>query len=159
MDIFQKPKFEYLVTCMGCHLSDDTMVNPDQSLTIKVATMCGKENATLEVSPAQSMTASEAVRRAQLASSIHHVTRRNCTDCRNQYQHGCNAIEKHWLWSVEPKLGPILGIDRQGPYGAPTAPIMPEDLGITDESLIATARQEAQDAMHRSAEQAKKLKR
>lgn len=139
---FQDPKHTWSATIGGISVLPGTMLTQGREVSIKVQTMCGDECADATVSVMHDMTVVEAARRMQLAASIQHVTRRACTKCRNQYQYGTSHDEKKWLVSQEPKLGPIVGMDTRGEFGEPMGPVVPENIGETDQSTLDTFRRE-----------------
>lgn len=88
-----------------------TIVYPDQKkYVLRIMTMCGKEDVTIEAVPLVIEPMEIFARRAQIAGSIGHVTRRACHECLRAYRQRLTPFEKQFLYQTEPKLGPVLGI-------------------------------------------------
>lgn len=143
--IFQPPKFGWIAKVNGLHVSPGTILDTGTEVYIECTTMCGKEKAEGEFIIQKRMGVEEAVRRAQFASSIQHVTRRACEGCLNMYQKGTNSHEKQYLTTTHPELGPIIGLDSRGAYGAPLGAINPEEIGNTDQSALDTFQKDQAD--------------
>ena len=95
----------------GHHALPGTIVYPDsKKYVLVVTTMCGKEEVTIEAVPLVIEPAEVFARRAQIAASIGHVTRRACHACLRAYRQNLTPFEKKFLYQTEPKLGPVLGI-------------------------------------------------
>jgi len=155
---FKSPAHEWEASSHGLVLSPSSMIEVGNDIAIKCLTLCGEETARGEYTITQRMSVSEAVRRAQFASSIQHVTRRACLKCRDLYQHGTTRYERQYLTATHPELGPIVGMDLRGKYGVPLGSVAPEEIGVTDQSSIDEFRRNHADSQARVREQIKSLR-
>ena len=145
MTEFKQPVHAWTAKMFGVLVPPATRLTIGKELHITCTTMCGSEIADGDYIIQQEMSVEEAVRRAQFAASIQHVTRRGCKKCRDQYQHGTTSQERQYLNATHPELGPIVGLDQRGEYGAPLGPINPEELGTTDQSALDSFHKEQAD--------------
>lgn len=142
MSIFKPPAHGWVAKINGLHIPPKTMIDAGKEVYIECTTMCGNEKATGDFITRERMSVEEMVRRAQFASSIQHVTRRACKKCKDQYQHGTNAQERRFLFAEFPQLGPIVGMDMRGPYGAPLGTVNPEEVGDTNIDTLESFRKD-----------------
>ena len=145
MTIFNQPVHRWTAKMFGVHVSPATRLVAGKEIHIQCNTMCGGEIADGDYIIQQDMSVEEAVRRAQFAASIQHVTRRGCIKCKDQYQHGTTSSERDYLNSTHPELGPIVGLDQRGEYGAPLGDVVPEDIGTTDQTALDVFNKEQSD--------------
>lgn len=155
--MFNPPVHAWSATINGLAVPNNTMLDPGKEVEIVCKTMCGDETARGEYILQDRMSIEEAARRAQLAASIQHVTRRGCLKCRDAYQHGTNAYEKDFLRSTYPELGPIIGLDVRGKYGVLIGEAVPEELGETDQGTLDTFREEGRQQQQQLRELREKM--
>jgi hypothetical protein len=86
------------------------IARPGCEYEIIVNTLCGKEEVKLAASPKEVCDIVQFVRQVQLAASIHHVLRRECTECMLHYGQTLTPHERKFLYTSDPRLGSILGI-------------------------------------------------
>jgi len=109
--VWNKPRAPYTVRRGPIVIPGDALVTPGVEYAVKTRTLCGKDDADLEVSPQEQQSASQLARRCEIISSIWHVTERGCDRCREMFFTTLSADEKRWLYSEDPTLGPAIGIE------------------------------------------------
>jgi hypothetical protein len=77
---------------------------------VVVATLCGKEDVKLVAMPRTTCDVEQFARQVQLAASIHHVLRRECTECMLHYGQTLTPHERKFLYTSDPRLGRVLGL-------------------------------------------------
>lgn len=118
--LWKPPKNECSAKISGLSVPKPMVVSPGQDVTVKVATLCGKETCEMVVSPTETTTVGQLLRQSEIAASIQHVERRACDHCRERFFHDLDQTEKAWLYASDPKLGPVLGIGvGRGVEGTP----------------------------------------
>lgn len=155
--LFNVPVHAWSASINGLAVPNNTMLDSGREVHIKCYTMCGDETADGEYVLQERMSIEEAARRAQIAASIQHVTRRACKKCRDQYQHGTNHHEKDFLRATYPELGPIIGLDVRGKYGVLIGDAIPEELGETDQHMLDTFREEGRQQQEKLRELREKM--
>lgn len=158
METFQQPAHAWQAKRFGLVVTGTTHLNPGDDIAIDCKTLCGDETAKGEYTITNRMSVAEAVRRAQFAASIQHVMRRACTKCRDLYQHGTNRFERQYLITTHPELGPIIGVDLRGKYGVPLGPVIPEQVGTTDQSALDRFRQDHVESQAMMKEKLKEIR-
>lgn len=159
METFRAPAHEWAVSRFGINIPPNSLIEAGTEVVISCKTLCGKETAKCECVVKERMRANEIARRAQFAASIQHVTRRACLECRDLYQHGTSPYERSYLYSTHPELGPIVGMDTRGEFGAPLGPVVPEEIGVTDLAAIERFRAEQRESQERMKDQIAELRR
>ena len=115
---WKAPSGAWQVSYIGIALPPGALVLPDKTYKVSTLALCGSDEIQyVECSPITAMTAIEFARRVQVLSSIQHVTRRACAACRDAYKHALTAQEKRWLYTTQPQLGPIIGIEVATEHG------------------------------------------
>lgn len=109
--VWNRCRAKYSVKHGPIVLPADANCAPGTDYTVHVETFCGTDKATMDVSPQEFQPASQLARRCEIVASIQHVAQRGCDKCRQQFFNGVSAAEKKWLYSEDPTLGPIIGVD------------------------------------------------
>lgn len=109
-----KKKF-WSVSRGAIQLSHNAMLHPgDEEYRVVVWTLCGNEEATVDVLCPWLMSASQFARRIRLVSSIQHALQNGCKSCEEHFRLSTTAEEKEFLYATNPKLGKILGFETKG---------------------------------------------
>jgi hypothetical protein len=99
----------------GIELSHNAVLHPgDTEYRVVVWTLCGNEQATVDVLCPWVMSAAEFARRIRLVSSIQHSLQNGCNGCIERFTTSTTPQEKQFLYATNPRLGKILGFDTEG---------------------------------------------
>lgn len=109
--VWNKPRAAYSVKHGPIALPGDAQCNPGTEYKIKVRTLCAADDATMDVSPQEMQSASQLARRCEIIASIQHVAQRGCDKCKELFFSTLSKEEKRWLYSEDPTLGPVMGIE------------------------------------------------
>lgn len=91
-----------------------TLFPGDAEFRVVVWTLCGNEQATVDVLCPWTITAGEFARRIRLISSIQHALQNGCKSCEEHFRLSTTPQERAFLYATNPKLGKILGFETAG---------------------------------------------
>ena len=106
------PEF-WEITRGGIVVMPEAVLNPSTMLyRVTCWTLCGKEQATIDVACTRSMKAAELARRARICGSIYHWRQNRCLDCHAHFRF-LTPAEREWIHSTDPTLGDIMGMNAE----------------------------------------------
>lgn len=109
--VWNKPRAAYSVKHGPIVLPSDAGCTPGTEYRIKVRTLCAADDATMDVSPQEMQSASQLARRCEIIASIQHIAQRGCDKCKELFFTTLSQSEKRWLYSEDPTLGPVVGVE------------------------------------------------
>lgn len=105
-------KFAARHKASGMVLPLSARVTAGHEVVLQVRTLCDTEDSRGDVAAGTDMDLSELARRFQIASSIQHVLRRGCVECRERLIQTLDKAERVALRAEDPEIGRIIGVSE-----------------------------------------------
>lgn len=110
---WKPPVGEWSVHVGTERLAPSRLVPRDSPLPLNVLvwTLCGKEDVRIVAVPKEDCTVSQFARQCQIVASAHHPSQRACRECLEAFAFRLTPHERTFLYTADPKLGPIVGVE------------------------------------------------
>lgn len=96
----------------GIQLAASSLCMPgDNEYRVVVWTICGGEQATVDLAVRNPEAAGSLARRVRILSSVEHYQRNACDGCEREFRAQLSPAEKLWLKGTWPEAGRILGTE------------------------------------------------